>query len=44
MRQLFSAKFKNYLRTWCIVDVITLVPDWAFTLVRIATPNLEGTA
>ncbi|CAE7242053.1 unc-103 [Symbiodinium sp. KB8] len=35
------AKFKNYLRTWCIVDVITLVPDWAFTLVRIATPNLE---
>ncbi|CAE7763776.1 AKT5 [Symbiodinium sp. CCMP2592] len=33
--------FKNYLRTWCIVDVITLVPDWAFTLVRIATPNLE---
>ena len=34
----------NYLKTWMIVDVITLTPDWAFTIVRLINPSLEGSA
>lgn len=34
----------NYLKTWMIVDVITLTPDWAFTVVRLINPSLEGSA
>ena len=36
------SKFINYCKTWMIVDVITLTPDWAFTLVRLANPTLSG--
>lgn len=32
--------FINYCKTWMIVDVVTLAPDWAFTLVRMMNPNL----
>ncbi|CAK9027753.1 unnamed protein product [Durusdinium trenchii] len=32
--------FINYCKTWMIVDIITLTPDWAFTLVRLSNPNL----
>lgn len=24
--------FTNYLKTWCAIDVITLVPDWMYTI------------
>lgn len=36
------AEFINYCKTWMIVDVVTLAPDWAFTLVRMMNPNLAG--
>lgn len=36
------AEFINYCKTWMIVDIVTLAPDWAFTLVRMVNPNLAG--
>lgn len=32
--------FINYCKTWMIVDIVTLAPDWAFTLVRMMNPSL----
>ena len=37
-----STEFINYCKTWMIVDIVTLAPDWAFTLVRMMNPNLAG--
>ena len=37
-----SAEFINYCKTWMIVDIVTLAPDWAFTLVRMMNPSLAG--
>ena len=36
------AEFINYCKTWMIVDIVTLAPDWAFTLVRMMNPSLAG--